>query len=279
MMPRVSYLPLLLPKLHAFFLDLLINEDARFWHGWFSFENVPLKWQFPVGLLFDIYSGSSDRLQDEDGQSPRKDASPVEQRVGGAESPRTWQLTVHFDEYPADVLVRLDHDAKVLRDAFTNSYKESSFVRYSSTKVVQRLSMDDALQLWEAVEKHDFALFSPIQQKMMRPRDVEIKNIALKIYLPATASDDDDEKSSTTPGHLRVIQGLVPPQISARQPQTLGTALNSLVPSLFPSRKMPLLAQPVLHGAIVPLGVSLDTLSEIASYADGFLHMTVAMIR
>ena len=65
----------------------------------------------------------------------------------------------------------------------------------------------------------------------------------------------------------------------AGQPQTLGTALNNLVPSLFPSRRMPILAQPVLHGAIVPLSISLDTLSEIGSYADGYLHMTVIMIR
>ena len=130
---------------------------------------------------------------------------------------------------------------------------------------------------------------------MIRPRDVEIKHIPLKIYIPATASDDDD--TSTTPGHLRVIQGLVPPQVSSSmwcsaipfharfdssvtgQPQTLGTALNKLAPSLFPSRRMPILAHPVLHGAIVPLGINLDTLSEIGSYADGYLHMTVTMIR
>ena len=42
---------------------------------------------------------------------------------------------------------------------------------------------------------------------------------------------------------------------------------------------MPILAHPVLHGAIVPLGISLDTLSEIGAYADGYLHMTVAMMR
>jgi autophagy-related protein 5 len=173
--------------------------------------------------------------------------------------------------------------------------------------------MEDAMQLWEAVEKRmlmplnscastadnyhldDFSLFSPVNQKMIRPRDVEIKHIPLKIYIPAAASDDDE--TTTTPGHLRVIQGLIAPQVSAStwpivrmlpmiiadsvqgQPQTLGTALNSLVPSLFPSRRMPILAYPILHGAIVPLGISLDALSELGSYADGYLHMTVMMIR
>ena len=153
--PRISYLPLLLPKLHAFFRQLLIKEDTEAWHGWFSFENVPLKWQFPIGLLYDIYSGASDRLQDENGHSSKKTSqtsSPVEPMP---EAQRTWQLTLHFDDYPAEVLVRLDEAGKVLRDAFTNSSKESSFVRYSSTKVVQRLGMEDAMQLWEAVEKRE----------------------------------------------------------------------------------------------------------------------------
>jgi autophagy-related protein 5 len=207
-------LPLLLPKLHAFFRELLINEEANFWNGWFSFEDVPLKWQFPVGLLFDIYSGNTDRLQDENGHGPKKqDFSPVDSN-NGAEAPGTWQLTLHFEDWPSEVLVKLDQDAKVLKDAFTNSYKEASFARYSSTKVVQRLSMEDAMQLWESVEKHNFTLFSPVNQKMIRPRDVEVKHIPLKVYLPSAASDDDE--TSTTPGHLRVIQGLVSPQISSR---------------------------------------------------------------
>ena len=50
---------------------------------------------------------------------------------------------------------------------------------------------------------------------MIRPRDAEIKNIPIKIYIPATASDDDE--STTAPGHLRVIQGLISPQVSSSQ--------------------------------------------------------------
>jgi autophagy-related protein 5 len=62
------------------------------------------------------------------------------------------------------------------------------------------------------------------------------------------------------------------------QPQTLGTALNNLLPTLFPSRKSPLLAQPMLHGTVVPLSTHVETLGEAASYADGFLHIVVVMI-
>lgn len=66
--------------------------------------------------------------------------------------------------------------------------------------------------------------------------------------------------------------------IQTGQPQTLGTALNSILPSLFPSRRQCLIALPVLQGSIVPLGVGIETLAEVAAYADGFLHITAVMI-
>lgn len=50
-----------------------------------------------------------------------------------------------------------------------------------------------------------------------------------------------------------------------------------MLPSLFPSRKNCLIALPVLQGSIVPLGVSIETLAEVAAYADGFLRITVVM--
>jgi hypothetical protein len=33
-----------------------------------------------------------------------------------------------------------------------------------------------------------------------------------------------------------------------------------------------------LHGAIVPLAIGIETLAEIAAYADGFLHIAVVMM-
>jgi autophagy-related protein 5 len=66
--------------------------------------------------------------------------------------------------------------------------------------------------------------------------------------------------------------------MSKGQSQTLGTALNACMFDLFPSRRSPVKgAYPVLHGAIVPLSVGLEELAEWASYADGFLHLVVAL--
>jgi autophagy-related protein 5 len=62
------------------------------------------------------------------------------------------------------------------------------------------------------------------------------------------------------------------------QPQTIGTALNQILPTLFPSRRSPLLAQAVLHGAVLPLSASVEDLVRASAYLDGWLHIAVVMM-
>ena len=66
--------------------------------------------------------------------------------------------------------------------------------------------------------------------------------------------------------------------LSVGEPHTLGTALNKILPSLFPSRRDPILAEPILHGAPVPLRAQLEELMREAAYADGWLHLSVSML-
>lgn len=108
---------------------------------------------------------------------------------------------------------------------------------------------------------------------------MELRHVPIKIYLPTSAGSvaTDTILEGASPGHLRVVQALVPLLTPGKQPQTLGTALNSILPTIFPSRRSPIYARPVLHGAAIPLGVLMDELGRAASYPDGFLHVAVIM--
>ena len=75
-----------------------------------------------------------------------------------------------------------------------------------------------------------------------------------------------------------MVQTLIPPQTQNREAQTLGAALNTLLPSLFPSRRDAILAESMLHGAPVPFKAPLEDLMREAAYADGWLHLSVVMI-
>jgi len=271
---RISYLPLLLPRLYAFFHDSLIDTSVQLSDGWFSFEDVPLKWHHPIGLLFDLYSGSKEALVAPDSDSPGGSAS------GNAPEKDIlpWKLTLSFSEWPIDSLIKIDPEFAALQDAFQNSVKEAAFVRHNTSRVIMAMGKEDTAQLWESVEKVEVNLFQKTANKLLRPHDRSLLHIPLKLYLPSAGEDDKDGKLVQA-GCVHVLQRLVSPTMSNRQPQTLGTALNSLAPAIFPSRRSPLLAYPFLHGAIVPLNVNLAELAEYACYADGFLHIAIAMMR
>lgn len=109
---------------------------------------------------------------------------------------------------------------------------------------------------------------------------MELRHVPIKIYLPTSASStvtDTVPEEEATPGHLRVVQSLVPLLLSNKHPQTIGTALNNILPTIFPSRRSPIYARPVMHGVAVPLGVRMDELGRAAAYTDGFLHVAVVM--
>ncbi|PVI01338.1 APG5-domain-containing protein [Periconia macrospinosa] len=272
--PRLSYLGLLLHKLHAFFSESLIYPDASPAEAWLEYENVPLKWHYPLGLLYDLYSGA------EPAQPSEPLSGPSLQE--GDDEVLPWKLTLHFSEYPVDQLVKLDTEGKHLHDLFIHNVKEADYLRNGTGKTVMFLSKEDSTQLWNSVEQHDFNLFNPINQKLLNPQGVNLRHMPVKLYLPHAASSGldtvNESGQESTPGSLRVVQSLITPALSSRQPQTIGTALNQIIPSLFPSRRSSLLAHAVLHGAVLPLSANVEELIRATAYLDGWLHIAIIMM-
>lgn len=151
----------MLPRLLAFFSSSLIEPDVPAHQGWFSFEGVPLKWHYPLGLLFDLYAGAeavTSKPTPEDHPllyKPPKPGPGEEQQVEAEEEshpPLPWRLTLHFTEWPDQDLVRLDAEGRVMHDAFINSVKEADFLRNGTAKGIMSLSKEDSSGLWEAVQ-------------------------------------------------------------------------------------------------------------------------------
>jgi autophagy-related protein 5 len=146
--PRLSYLPFLLPRLHAFFSSSLIDPTIPPYDGWFAFESIPLKWHLPIGLLYDLYSGAE---ASRGGSNRRK--SIIEPDTAAAEAKELpWKLILYFGDWPTDKLVRCDAEGKVVQDAFINMVKEADTVRYGNARGIMSLSKHDSNDLWEGVK-------------------------------------------------------------------------------------------------------------------------------
>lgn len=120
----------------------------------------------------------------------------------------------------------------------------------------------------------DLNAFTPISRRLLYAQGAPLRHVPLKIYLPSSPT-----ASEPTSGHLRVVQSLIAPSLpNMREPQTLGTALHALLPTLFPSRRTPILAKAVLHGAAVPMSALVEELMRTAAYLDGWVHLGVVMM-
>ncbi|OJJ46881.1 hypothetical protein ASPZODRAFT_131780 [Penicilliopsis zonata CBS 506.65] len=281
---RISYLPSLLPRLHAFFSSSLIDPSSQPHEGWFSFENVPLKWHYPVGLLYDLYAG----------------AEPASKGGGGldesdAQATLPWRLTVHFCDWPHEDLVQLDAAGMVMNDAFINSVKEADFLRNGTAKGIMSLSKEDSSGLWEAVSV-DLPSFRRISNILLPPTNQPFRNVPIRIFLPLPPD--------TGAPSLKVFQSPLSPSIAvsnmtashlglsltlsmarhnsnnspSTQSQTVGTALHALLPNLFPSRRTPVLANPVLHGAVLPMSAPVEEVVRCSAYGDGWAYIVVRMV-
>ncbi|RDW69084.1 autophagy protein 5 [Aspergillus mulundensis] len=290
--PRISYLPSLLLKLRAFFSSSLIDPAASEPHdGWFSFEGVPLKWHYPVGLLYDLYAGADPATKSSDAESPGDGSLP-------------WRLVVHFGDWPDEELVRLDAKGMVMNDAFINSVKEADFLRNGTAKGIMSLSKDDSSGLWKAVQDVDLPSFQRIMNILLPSNGHQpLRNLPVRLFLPLPPKPDSDSDSP----FLKVVQSPIPPTISTTpsqsqqqmalstlassrasvsspgagsqpQTQTIGTALHSILPHLFPSRRTPVLAKPVLHGAAVPLSAPVEEVVRAAAYGDGWVYIVIRMM-
>lgn len=74
MVPRVSYFPLVIDKVRKHFLRYVIS-DKMDQVMWLEFNGQPLKWHYPIGVLFDMLAKAEDL---------------------------PWTLTAHFEKFPEE---------------------------------------------------------------------------------------------------------------------------------------------------------------------------------
>lgn len=161
--PRLSYLAFLLPQIRTFFDSSLINPDAQAHDAWISIEGVPMKWHYPLGLLYDLYSGAEPVNLDKhsDGSS-----QTVDETVTRAGKPLPWRLTIHYTGYPGDQLIQLDSEGRAVLDSYINAVKEADFIRNGSAKTVMSMSKDDSDTLWRAVQTREFLAISTTRPRI-----------------------------------------------------------------------------------------------------------------
>lgn len=184
--PRISYLPLIVADVKKNLLELILEQpalntlnDKEFW---FEYEGQPLRWHWQIGLLYDYHTANPARtaiayqsaIASTTGLgSLRSDmASPAlgftDAGASSASQPcrLPWQIRLRLSKPPAE---RLHSNAGLesCKTSFMSMIKEADFVRYGSTKKVVNLRKQEQDTLWDGVVSHDYELFWSIANKLV----------------------------------------------------------------------------------------------------------------
>jgi autophagy-related protein 5 len=132
----------------------------------------------------------------------------------------------------------------------------------------------------------DLPSFQRISSILLPPLSQPFRNVPIRIFLPLPP---DSESAA-----LKVVQSPLPPFVQASsmlssqiltsrtshatQAQTVGSVLHTLLPNLFPSRRTPVLAKPVLHGAVIPMSAPIEEVVRSSAYGDGWAYLVVRMM-
>ncbi|THD19588.1 Autophagy protein 5 [Fasciola hepatica] len=265
---------------------------------WLEFANQPLKWHYPVGLLFDLFACASDI---------------------------PWKITLHFTSYPTDVLLAPPVHRQAVESHFMSLLKEADALKHRS-QVMNQMQARDHQQLWTGLLNHQFDKFWTINRRLMEPiitnprvdsPQLSTNNASLPctkddIGSPVQTSDTTSagEKpiipNTDTPSRslqstssvrafrsipLRVyrrstnkltalcpsgyIQKRIQPYSNDGNMISIADAMRILMP---PSEDADLLLSGydfILHGVSLPPDAPIQWVSENMSYADSFLHVVV----
>ncbi|KAI8800436.1 autophagy protein Apg5-domain-containing protein [Cladochytrium replicatum] len=255
---RCSYFPFIAKDVRKYFVEQcklsVVADDVEIWY---DFLGSPLKWHYPIGVLYDIYTSS-----------PSSSAP-------SSHPPVPWPVTVHFRDFPATKLIRV-HSSGLLdapHDFFMSTQKEADHLRNGNINKLMALPKEDQSSLWSALVSNNQERFFEVYRHLAGlDSDIPPKHVPLRIYVGSTV----------------VLQEPIAPFDSSAQPITLYQCLQSSLPNMFPSAELESSSNPneirssavpdvIVHGLKVELTTPLLWLSRHASHSDGFLHMVVCV--
>ncbi|KAI1294592.1 Autophagy protein 5 [Halotydeus destructor] len=154
MVPRNSYFPLVIDKVVKNFTKHISEHQANLNDLWLDFDGQPLKWHYPIGLLWDLY---------------------------GADSSLPWNITIHFTKFPEEELVRCS-TRSAIETVFISTIKEADTLKHRGD-VMNSMQKKDHTQLWLGLQNDRFDQFWSVNKKLMeRTAGKAFMSIPLRFY-------------------------------------------------------------------------------------------------
>jgi len=244
-LPRYSYVTMYSSEIRAHFAPYAAALGKAAGHElWFTANDrsqSPLRWTWPVGVLYDLY--------------------------GALHTP--WPVTVHTSAYPSERLLRCP-DEDTVKSHFLHSLKEAVYLRHGDVDAVNELSVVASTDLWAGILRNEMERYWGVNRQIaLHALKKPWRSVALRIVRAASkalqqepiAPQGKDGRDVTLGA---VLQQLVPDAIDS---SPAGPGSESL--------RLRAGTRILVQGIAPALDSSVPWLATHLSSADNFLYIIV----
>jgi autophagy-related protein 5 len=252
MLARQSYFPCIIEKINRYYSTYFkenVNEttnNVSLANLWLEYESTPLKWHYPIGVLYDLYTSS----------------------VSSTASHLPWQITVHLSKFPEGELIRFP-DKESMEAYFMSTLKEADALKHKG-QIIGDMQKRDHKQLWNSLLQDKYEAFWNINNKLMSYTDniQYFRYIPFRIYILDkpfiqklfSPFDPEEEKWLTLNDLFHfALNHEAQCEQQANERKILSTNIADY--------------KILIHGIQPSLQTPLQWLSEHFSYPDNFLHI------
>ena len=208
---------------------------------WFEDKKTktPLKWYLPIGVLYDVYKGSTAS------ETPRTES------FDSVESP-VWDVVVHYSDYP-DTLPHWDNEHK-FKSFYLFTIKEAASVKFGDQKIINALTEEQTDSIMKMVAKSDA---------------YTMELCALLDKLLSTNSPKSIPVRVCTKG-APFVQQKAAPEDTLRDVcvRAFGEEAVAEMGEGFEKRVL-------VHGVVVPLDTKMEWIYNVFAYPDNFVYIAV----
>eukprot|EP00118_Oscarella_pearsei_P026002 m.309200 g.309200 ORF g.309200 m.309200 type:complete len:270 (+) comp45777_c0_seq1:36-845(+) len=210
LLPRMSYLPLVTDKVKLHFQKTVSQEEGD--EMWFEYDDQPLKWQHPIGVLFDLH-GNPDQVP--------------------------WNVTVHFKRFPEDELIRCPGEEAV-ESLFMSTVKEADFLKHRGA-VMNAMHAKEHRQFWLGLKNDRFDQFWEVNRRLMAVSSDPFRSIPYRIHQTDKPFIQEPVKPTTTEDEPILLSDLIREKIPHAAPTESGeSTYQILVQGIQPPLTTPL---------------------------------------
>jgi len=244
---RNTYLEFHYESVNELFKPYTIGSEM-----WFGFDEKPLHWHVPFGVLVDTYHGVDPKLPIE--LSAHYRTPPFEKIICN---------NVKLGDVPANAYPLIG--LKTTKDHFNHSLKEATQIRYGSTNAIMRdTKAEEYDQIFEVIKSDYMEKYEKIFNKIWFNPKHKMKAMPLRVFIK---------------NYENIIQKSVAVADEEGKENTLGDSLKKIFPKIKfhwdeaeeNERKFQVISHGVLLEPEYPISFLADTFYSL----DGFVYISL----